>query len=90
MILADSILQTASMARCVSVTVTATDHTTFDPPVQAGATKPLLRGPGTLLWFGSEVFRPEHLANFGFTLPARPVFLVKFHEIPGSLERLFF
>ena len=39
-----------------------------------------------LLWFGSEVFRPEHLANFGFTLPARPVFLVKFHETPGPLR----
>ncbi len=35
MILADSILQTASIARCVSVAVTATDHITFAPSVQA-------------------------------------------------------
>ena len=35
MILADSILQTASMARCVSVAVTATHHTIFDSPAQA-------------------------------------------------------
>jgi hypothetical protein len=37
MILADSMRQTASMARCVSVAVTATDHTTFDLRVQVGA-----------------------------------------------------
>ena len=34
---ADSILQTASMARWVSVAVMATDQTIFDPPVQATA-----------------------------------------------------
>ena len=34
MILADSILQTASIARWVSVAVTATHHTIFNPPVQ--------------------------------------------------------
>jgi hypothetical protein len=33
-----------------------------------------------LLCFGSEVFRPEDLANFSLAFPARPVFLVKFHE----------
>jgi hypothetical protein len=37
MILADSMRQTASMARCVSVAVTATDHTTFDLRVQVEA-----------------------------------------------------
>src|SRR5437870_8938321 len=37
MILADSILQPASIARCVSVAVTATDHTTFNPSAQAEA-----------------------------------------------------
>jgi len=36
-VLADSILQTASMARCVSVAVTATHHTIFNPLVQARA-----------------------------------------------------
>jgi len=35
MILADSILQTASMALCVSVAVMATHHTIFNPLVQA-------------------------------------------------------
>jgi hypothetical protein len=35
MILADSILQTASMALCVSVAVTATHHIIFNPLVQA-------------------------------------------------------
>ena len=34
MSLGDSILQTASIVRCVSVAVTATDHTIFSPPVQ--------------------------------------------------------
>src|SRR5260370_3747441 len=34
MSLADSILQTASIARWVSVAVTATDHTIFNPSVQ--------------------------------------------------------
>jgi hypothetical protein len=36
MILADSILQTASMALCVLVAVTATHHTIFNLPAQAG------------------------------------------------------
>ncbi len=34
MILADSIRQTASIARCVSVAVTATHHTIFNPLLQ--------------------------------------------------------
>jgi len=34
MSLGDSILQTASIVRCVSVAVTASDHTTFDPSVE--------------------------------------------------------
>jgi hypothetical protein len=37
MILADSIRQTASMARFVSGAVTAPDHTTVHPREQAGA-----------------------------------------------------
>jgi hypothetical protein len=37
MILADSILHTASMALCVLVAVTATHHTIFNPLVQAPA-----------------------------------------------------
>jgi hypothetical protein len=35
MILADSILQTASMVLCMSVAVTATNHTIFNAVVQA-------------------------------------------------------
>ncbi len=34
MILADSILQTVSIARCVSVAVTATNQTIFNSPLQ--------------------------------------------------------
>ena len=37
MILADSILQTASMALCELVAVTTTHHTIFNPLVQARA-----------------------------------------------------
>src|SRR5437660_2035010 len=37
MSLGDSILQTASIVRCVSVAVTATDQTIFSPSVQARA-----------------------------------------------------
>src|SRR3984893_1914348 len=52
-----------------------------------------LRSPsrcrGPLLCLGSEVFRPEHLTNLGFALPARPVFLVKFHEADRPFDRLF-
>src|SRR6266567_3216442 len=42
-----------------------------------------------LLCFGTGVFRPVHLANLGLAFPARPVFLVKFHEAQRSLDRLF-
>jgi hypothetical protein len=60
MILADSILHTASMALCVLVAVTATHHTIFNPLVQARPRRLLLRGhPYTRarLFVGSEVFR---------------------------------
>jgi hypothetical protein len=40
MILADSILQTASMAECVRVDVTATHHTTFKSFAQADRCEP--------------------------------------------------
>src|SRR6267154_120189 len=69
MSLGDSILQTASMARCVSVAVTATDHSMFIVPAQAGDAPPLRivlllgRRTGKLLYVLSEVFWPEHLAN---------------------------
>src|SRR3984893_2697558 len=52
-----------------------------------------LRSPsrcrGPLLCLGSAVFRPEHLTNLGLALPARPVFLVKFHEADRRFDRLF-
>jgi hypothetical protein len=79
MILADSIRQTASMALCVLVAVTATHHTIFNPLVQAWPGRlhswghPYAR---ELLCLRGEVFRTKNLANFGFALPARPVFLV--------------
>src|ERR1700716_402445 len=45
MSLADSILQTASITRCVSVAVTATDQSIFNPAVQyRDASRLLLRG----------------------------------------------
>src|SRR5712692_10645610 len=38
---------------------------------------------------GSEVLRTENLANLGLALPARPVLLVKFHELHRRLDRFF-
>src|SRR6266403_4399859 len=58
----DSILQTASIARCISVAVTATDNTTFRPPVQGNRRLPLaLRGAVSLR-------RLVYLAKFALTL----------------------
>ncbi len=77
MILADSILQTASITRCVSVAVTINDHTTFDVSVQdkprLGEPGRLFRGPRferVLLWFGRKIFRIVDLANSGLALPS--------------------
>ncbi len=66
MSLGDSILQTASIARCVSVAVTACDHTIFNPSVQAEA-RPAGREKryvprGTLRRF-AQVFHVEHFVN---------------------------
>jgi len=70
MILADSILQTASIARCVSVAVTATDHTIFASALQAEERhnyfitairtrqRPYFLGPEARTSFG-----PEHLVR---------------------------
>src|SRR5260370_39477027 len=93
MSLGDSILQPASMARCVSVAVTATDHNIFIAPAQAGTLRriALLLGRRTrkLLYVLGAVFWPAHLANLGLSFPARPVFLVKLHEEDRRLDRLF-
>lgn len=48
MILADSIRQTASMARWVGVDVTTTHHTIFIPQVQGRARHGLQHPPGSL------------------------------------------
>src|SRR5436190_6370733 len=91
-ILADSILQTASIARCVSVAVTATHHTIFNSLVQVRVRQlwarchPCAR---KLLCFGSELFRPEDLANLRLALPPWPVFLVQFHEAHRPFNGLF-
>src|SRR5260370_8197783 len=61
-------------------------------PASPGARRLLLpshRNARALLCFGSEVFRPEDLANFGLALPAGPVFLVKFHEARRPFNRFF-
>ena len=70
----DSIRQTASIARWVSVAVTATDHTIFNPSVQAAQK-----------FRGSEVqrFRGSGVQGFGFRgSGARPV------GVPMSATRL--
>ena len=56
---ADSIRQTASIARCVSVAVTATDHIIFQPPRASRSAPPLfgtLQAHVPILW--SELRRP--------------------------------
>src|ERR1700730_11906900 len=67
MILADSILQTASIARCVSVAATATDHTIFTPSVQTEACRDFFFEAIPARWrslcLGIEVLRPEHLVR---------------------------
>src|SRR5437773_5989851 len=81
MSLGDSILQIASIARWVSVAVTATDHTIINAPVQdSGVPRLLLRGhlrAEALLLFPelrselrTEVFRLEHLANLHLSAAA--------------------
>ena len=75
MILGDSILQTASMVRWISAGATDTHHTrTF--------------GTGVFLGLSSVLRGREQLADLGLTLPAWPVLVMKFHETPGSLDRL--
>src|SRR5213594_452957 len=75
----DSIRQTASMVRYVSVAVTATDHTIFNRPVQdRGARRLLLRGhlraqafllrPELGRELCTEVLGLEHLANLDLGL----------------------
>jgi hypothetical protein len=54
----DSIRQTASMARCVSVAVAATYHTIFNPLVQA-------------CWRGDWVFIAIHLRERSYDLGAK-------------------
>src|SRR6185312_17371886 len=46
--------------------------------------------PRSSLWLRRRVGRPENLTNFGFALPARPVFLVQLHEVYCRLDGLLF
>src|SRR5689334_16361894 len=81
MSLADSILQMASIFRCVSEAVTAIHHTIFSPPAQV-----LHEQQSGSRW---EVFRPEDLAHLGFAFPGGPMRLVKLHEFHRRLDGLF-
>src|SRR5216683_1517513 len=91
MILADSILQTASMARWVSVDVTATHHIIFNSPAQYRSGRDsFLAVIGALLCPGRAVLRTVHLANLGLAFPSRPVLLVKFHEALRPFDRFLF
>src|SRR5207248_3078094 len=83
MSLADSILQTASIARWVSDIVTTTDCSTDVRRCSRGAPRLPLRG------LASEVFRPEDLANLDLALPARPMLLVQVHEPDRRFHGLF-
>src|SRR5437879_11542295 len=87
MILADSILQTASIAPCVEEAVKATHHSIVDPSAPSrSATRLLLlllrghpRAQALLLLpqlggeFRTEVLRFEHLANLDLGLPAEGI-----------------
>src|SRR6266705_1007934 len=89
MILADSILQTASIAPCVEEAVKATHHSIVDPSAPSrSATRLLLlllllrghpRAQALLLLpqlggeFRAEVLRFEHLANLDLGLPAEGI-----------------
>src|SRR6266852_8987947 len=98
MMRADSMRQTASMARWVSVDVMATHHTIFKSFAQADRARAAnarlrLRSlcEEVVLWFASgEVFGSEHLANLGFAFPAGPVFFVKFHELHRAFDGFLF
>src|SRR5512143_2626806 len=80
---ADSILQTASIARWVSEAVTASDHTIFNPSVEDRAKPRLLLltrhlRPNALLLrpelrseFRAEIVRLEHLPDLELRLAAR-------------------
>src|SRR5260370_35230621 len=86
-------LQTASMALCGWVAVTATHHIIFNLLAQARARSGYMFAAilnPVILCFGSAVFRPEHLTNFGFAFPSLPLFPVKFHEARRRFDRLFF
>src|SRR5271163_2552311 len=73
--LGDSIRQTASIARCMWVALTATHHIIFIPLLQG-------RARGARLFLVGAVLHHHHLANFRLALPSRPVFLVQLHEMP--------
>src|ERR1700687_2262525 len=74
----DSILQTASITRCVSV-ATATDHIMLQSANASRGVASRLLGCRTLPFlhaFG-EFLGPEYLANLGLAHPSRPMFPVQ-------------
>src|SRR6266446_11005561 len=83
--LADSILQTASIALCVADAVTATHHSIVNPSALSRSVTRLLllrgqlRAQALLLLpefgseFGAEVLGLEHLANLDLGLPAEGI-----------------
>ncbi len=58
--------------------------------MSAGAVIVATAEDAALLCLRREIFRPEHLANFGLAFPARPVFLVKLHKALCPFDRFFF
>src|SRR3984893_2818476 len=90
----DSILHTASIARCVSV-ATAADHIMLGSEcassgqfAKQSVSELSALPPRPLIDALREVFRPEYLANLGLAFPSRPVFPVKFHEADRPFDRL--
>src|ERR1700682_6557104 len=77
----DSILQTASIARCVSVAVTATDHIMFNPSSASRRTPRLLVNGFLLRLLALRLL--EHLANLGLTIARH------FKELLCEFDRLW-
>ena len=80
-----SILQTASIVRCMSVAVTGYRLTPLPPMPQAA----LHRGRLRLVGLVAQLFAwPRDLANFDFALPAWNMNFVKIQEAARHIEDL--
>src|SRR4051794_6352076 len=86
--LGDSIRQTASIVRCISVAATATDHTIYD---LFSASQTTLRPAGSVLLLTSANRFADfvHLTNLCLAFPSRPVFFVQFHKAHSRSNCLF-